>query len=284
MQKLDPSMDTVKIFSIHAKRTDFLKLQIESLRYFCKDNFEYCCIDNFLLPEQSQFIKKECENLNVNYIRIIDNICGTSQDHVRALNLIKNFTDDSNLNVILDFDTFLIDKFSFKDYIHTYNISGIYQQRNNFEKEHIAAIVVIVNQDNNFSEIDFYFGDGCDTGGNTRFYLKDKKVKWMNHTPGLIDQNDNNCFTIPYDNSFGCQIIEGSFLHYYRGTNWDNCSENYEQLKTHWLVDALKKSKEQSILNDTYLDKYQTPYSHAFKHWNGSNDFFNSKLNPYLNT
>ena len=70
MQKLDPSMDTVKIFSIHAKRTDFLKLHVESLRYFCEDNFEYYCIDNFLLPEHSQFIKKECEELCKN------NSCG----------------------------------------------------------------------------------------------------------------------------------------------------------------------------------------------------------------
>jgi len=284
MQKLDPSMDTVKIFSIHAKRTDFLKLHVESLRYFCEDNFEYYCIDNFLLPEHSQFIKKECEDLNVNYIRSTNSITGTALDHVSALNSIRNFTNDSNLNVILEFDVFLIDKFSFKDYIGTYDISGIYQQRNNFEKEYIAPFVVIVNHNSNFSEIDFNVGNGCDTGGNTQFYLKDRNVKLMKHTPALIGQNDADCFIIPYDNSFGCQIIEGSFVHYYRGTNWDNCSHDYEQSKTSWLVDAFEKSKENSILNHRYLDKYQTQYSHAFKHWNGTNDLFNSKLNPYMNT
>ena len=282
MQKLDLSSNIVKIFSIHAKRTDFLKLHVESLRYFCKDDFEYYCIDNFLSLEQSSIIKKQCEDLNVNYIRSPNIISGTALDHISALNVIKNFTNDSDLNVILEFDAFLIDKFSFRDYIGTYDISGVYQQRNNFEKEYMAAFVVIANQDKNFSEIDFNVGDGCDTGGNTRYYLKNKKVKWMKHTTGLID--DTDCFTIPYDKSFGCQIIESSFLHYYRGTNWDNCPDEYEKLKTLWLIGALKKSKEQSILNNTYLDKYQTPYSHAFKHWNGSNDIFNSKLNPYMNT
>lgn len=282
MQKLDPSSSTIKIFSVHAKRTDFLKLHIESLRHFCEDKFEYYCIDNFLSLEQSQIIKEQCKDLNVNYIRSPNTISGTALDHASALNIIKNFTDDSQLNVILEFDVFLIDKFSFKDYIDIYDISGIYQQRNNFEKEYVSPFVVIVNKDSNFSEIDFNMGNGCDTGGNTQYYLKNKKVKWMKHTPALID--DTDCFIIPYDNSFGCQIIESSFIHYYRGTNWDNCSNDYEKLKTLWLVNALKESKNRSILNHNYLEKYQTPYSHAFKHWNGSNDFFNSKLNPYLNT
>ncbi len=282
MQKLDPSLSTIKIFSVHAKRTDFLKLHIESLRHFCEDNFEYYCIDNFLSLEQSQIIKEQCEDLNVNYIRSPNTISGTALDHSSGLNIIKNFTDDSQLNVILEFDVFLIDKFSFKNYIDIYDISGIYQQRNNFEKEYISPFVVIVNKDSNFSEIDFNMGNGCDTGGNTQYYLKNKKVKWMKHTPALID--DTDCFIIPYDNSFGCQIIESSFIHYYRGTNWDNFSNDYEKLKTLWLVNALKESKNGSILNYNYLEKYQTPYSHAFKHWNGSNDFFNSKLNPYLNT
>jgi hypothetical protein len=272
----------MKIFSVHAKRTDFLRHHVESLRYFCKDNFEYFCIDNFMLSEQSEFIKKECENLNVNYIRSSHNITGTAWDHAPALNSIKNYTSNSDLNIILEFDIFLINQFSFRDYISGYDISGIYQQRHNFEQEYVAPFIFITNKNNNFSEIDFDGANGCDVGGNTQYYIKNKKVKWMKHTPALI--GDNDCFTIPYDNSFGCQIIESSFIHYYRGTNWDNRSNDYEKLKTEWFVDALKKSKEQSILNDTYLDKYQTPYSHAFKHWNGSNDFFNSKLNPYLNT
>lgn len=271
----------MKIFSIHAKRTDFLRLHVESLRYFCKDNFEYFCIDNFTLPEQIEFIKKECKDLNVNYIRGTYNITGTAWDHAPSLNCIKNYTDDANLNIILEFDIFLINEFSFSDYISNYDISGIYQQRNNFEQEYIAPFIVIVNKNNSFSKIDFDGANGCDVGGNTQYYVKDKKVKWMKHTPALFD--DNDCFTIPYDKSFGCQIIESSFIHYYRGTNWDNFSDNYEKLKTKWFIDTLKKSKEQSILNSAYLDKYQTSYSHAFKNWNGANDIFNSKLNPYMN-
>jgi len=275
-------MSNIKIFSIHAKRTDFLRMQIESLNHFCEDDYEYYCIDNFVLPEQSQFIKKECEDLNINYIRGSYNITGTAWDHAPALNSIKNYINDSDLNIIVEFDIVLINQFSFSDYIDGYDISGIYQQRNNFEKEYVAPFVVIVNKNNNFSEIDFNGTNGCDVGGNTQYYIKDKKVKWMKHTTGLID--DNDCFTIPYDNSFGCQIIESSFIHYYRGTNWDNCSNEYEKLKTEWFMGALKKSKEQSILNDTYLDKYQTPYSQAFRHWNGTYNIFNSKLNPYMNT
>ena len=276
----------IKIFSVHAKRTDFLNLHIEQLRFFCEDEFEYYCIDNFNDLSKSQNIKKQCEELNINYVRFTDyNISGTAWDHAPALNSIRNISSDEDINVILEFDIFLVDHFSFEKYIEDYHISGIYQQRDNFEKEYIAPFIVIVNKKSEFSTIDFdaIRGDMCDVGGNTRFYLKNKNVKWMNHTSALIHPNDIKLFNIDYNPSFGCQIIENSFLHYYRGTNWDNKSKNYELSKTEWLNNALKKSREASIINKKYSLKYHTPMSQAFRHWNGGQIPLTSKLNPYLN-
>jgi hypothetical protein len=273
---------SIKIFSIHAKRTDFLRLHVESLKHFCEDDFEYYCIDNFLLDEQSKFIKKECEELNVNYIKFSNYpLTGTAFDHSPALNSIKTIANDEDIIVILDFDAFAISKFSFVDYIEDFDISGVYQQRGNFEKEYIAVSVVIVNK--NISKIDFDGSDGCDVGGNTRFYIKDKNVKWMKHTPALTYPNDVKSFIFDYDPSFGSQVIENSFLHYYRGTNWDQKPKDYESLKTIWLQNALNKSKQCDIINHKYLDRYQTSFSDCFKNWNETNNNFNSKLNPYLN-
>jgi hypothetical protein len=272
----------IKIFSVHAKRTDFLKLHLESLNFFCKDNFEYFCIDNFFDENKSKIIKEECEKYKVNYVRFSNyQITGTAWDHAPALNSIKSISSDQDINVIMEFDVFLINKFSFVDYIEDFHISGIYQQRGNFEKEYIAPFVVIVNK--NISQIDFNGSDGCDVGGNTRFYIKDKNVKWMKHTPALIYPNDVKSFIFDYDPSFGSQVIENCFLHYYRGTNWDQKPKDYEFLKTIWLQNALNKSKECDIINHKYLDRYQTLFSDCFKNWNEVNTNFNSKLNPYLN-
>lgn len=277
-------MSKIKIFSVHAKRTDFLKLHLDSLNYFCKDNFEYFCIDNFADESQSNEIKNQCKDNRINYLRFTNyNITGTAWDHSPALNSIKNISNDEDINIILEFDVFLIKYFSFVDYIEQYNIAGIYQQRNGFKDEYIAPFVVIVNKNSNFSSIDFGSTPGFDVGGNTRFFLPSKNVKWMNHTSSLISLKDNNTFIIDYDPSFGCQIIEDSFLHYYRGTNWDNKPKNYEDIKTSWLLNALHKSKECDILNYSYISKYNTKFSHAFRHWNGSDDLFITKLNPYLN-
>jgi hypothetical protein len=274
----------MKIFSVHAVRTDFLRYQVESLNYFCKDKFDYYCIDNFVDSSQSEFIKSECKDLNVNYIKF-DNyqIQGCDRDHPLALNSIKNIANDDEINVILDFDIFLISSFSFVNYINGYDISGVYQQRQNFSIEYIGPFVVIVNENSDFSELNFLSGPGYDVGGETRHYIKNRKVKLMKHTSSLEFNNDENCFSIPYDIKYGSQIIETSFLHYYRGTNWNRMDVNIVKEKTLWLQQCLTKSKQTNILNEKYLNKYQTIFSHSLCFWNGSNQKFNSILNPYLN-
>jgi hypothetical protein len=276
----------IKIFCVHAKRTDFLRLHVEQLRFFCEDQFEYFCIDNFPNAHESEKIKDECEKLNINYVRFLNyEITGTAWDHAPSLNSIKTISNDNDINVILEFDVFLINNFSFVKYIEDYNIAGIYQQRDNFEKEYLAPFVIIVNKNSEFSTIDFNAipGDSCDVGGNTRFYIKNKNVKWMNHTTALIHPNDSKSFITDYDPSYGSQVIENCFLHYYRGSNWDGRSKDYEDVKTDWLKRSLDKSRTSDIINHNYLSKYHTKMSHAFRHWNGNDDKLNSKLNPYLN-
>lgn len=278
-------MSKIKIFSIHASRTDFLELQYNSFRHFLEEEFEYYCIDNFIEAEKSLYVKQKANELGVNYIKFDSyQLHGNAFDHAPALNSIKTITTDDCINVIVDFDLFLISNFSISKYIDGYDISGIYQQRNNFELEYLAPFLVIVNSNKNFSSIDFDSNKDIlsDVGGNTSFFLKSKNVKLLKHTSALNKQRDQECFNIEYDISFGCQIIESAFIHYYRGTNWDQNSLNYHERKTSWLRNVLNNSKTQDILNLKYLEKYQNIFSHAFEYWNGSNEKFNSILNPYL--
>lgn len=274
----------IKIFSVHAGRTDFLRLQYESLVHFLEDSFEYYCIDNFIHSNESSFIEKECKNLNINYVRFKTySLSGTAHDHAPALNSIKTISSNEDINVILDFDVFLINKFSILNYIKNFDIAGIYQQRNEFLLEYLAPIFVIVNSNKNFNSIDFDSRKDIlsDVGSNTSLYLKDKNIKLMKHTSALIGEENVNCFNINYNTSFSCQIIENSFLHYYKGTNWNNNDPQFVHEKTEWLKFVIKESKKYNILNLDYLQKYQTPFSHSFRYWNGSPEPFKSILNPY---
>jgi len=275
----------LKIFSVHASRTDFLELQYKSLSYFLEDDFEYYCIDNFVDSASTEFVFNKCKDLNINYVRFNSyELKGNAFDHAPALNSIKTITTDDCINVVLDFDIFLINKFSIIRYIENFDIAGMYQQRNNFELEYLAPFIVIVNCGKNFTEIDFDSRKDIlsDVGGNISHYLKNRKVKLIRHTSALNRKNDVDCFNIDYNPSFGCQILESSFLHYYRGTNWDNSSNIYHKEKTEWLNNALDYSKNKNILNQSYLDKYQNVFNHSFNYWNGSEQPFNSVMNPYL--
>ena len=272
----------MNIFSIHAGRTDFLKPHVEYLRYYCKDEFNYFCVDNFVRDDQINFIKNQCEELGVNYLRPNFNRQGNAFDHGNCLNLLKKYTTDDVINIIYEFDVFLTNQFSFIDYIQDYNISGIYQQRKEFEIEYIAPFVVIVNKNSDFSSIDFNGFPGGDVGGGISKYIKSgKKVRWMKHTTGLTNHVDVNAFLEPYNINYGCQIIESSFLHYYKGTNWNGSNIKLVKEKTEWFFSLLEKSKTKEIFNKDYLEKYQTIFSQSFRHWNGSVRTFKSNLNPY---
>lgn len=275
----------INIFSVHAGRTDFLQKQYESISFFLKEKFEYFCIDNFYNESDSSFIKRKCEELGINHVKF-DNytLKGNAFDHAPALNSIKNITSNDDINIIVDFDVFMIGDFSVLNYIGDYDIAGLYQQRNNFELEYLAPFLVIVNHNREFSSIDFNSHSNIlsDVGGNTSEYLKNKSVRLVKHTSALNKDKDKDCFLIDYNPSYGCQILEGSFLHYYRGSNWDNSSPTYHQEKTEWLDLILDKSKKEKVLNYEYLDLYQNVFNHSFNYWNGSGENFNTILNPYL--
>lgn len=275
----------MKIFSVHSVRTDLLEWQVNSLRHFVKDDYDFYCLDNFIEKEKSDFIKNKCDELNVNWKKFDYPLGRVGYDHINALNSIKHITTDDEINVIIDGDVFLIDNFSFLDCIDGYDIAGMYNQRHNFECEYLTPLVLIFNKNKSFSSVEFdgdkkYMTDVC---GKLHSYIKDKRVKFLKHTSALDLIGDDQCFSIPYDPKFGVQIIENSLLHAYRFSNWSKDSAKYNYEKTEWVKNALKESKQHNILNSKYLDQYQTVYSHSFCHWNGMPyNRYKSALNPYL--
>ena len=152
----------------------------------------------------------------------------------------------------------------------------------NLLKQYTSDDVINVIYDSNFSNIDFNGFHGCDVGGKTQEYIKSgKTVRWMKHTPGIGSGPDRKIFLESYNPDYGCQVIENSFMHYYKGTNWNRSNPELVKQKTEWFFKLLEKSKSEEIFNQKYLDKYQTIFSHSFRHWNGSQKPFVSNLNPY---
>ena len=269
----------MNIFSVHAGRTDFLKPHVEYLRHYCTDDFTYHCVDNFAYPNQD--LMDQCAELGVRYVRPEMPRQGNAWDHAPCLNSLKQYTSDDVVNVIYEFDVFCVKQFSFMYYIQGVDISGIYQQRHDFKDEYIAPFLVVVNKNSGFSTLDWTGGAPFDVGGKTREYIRSgKKVNWLSHTPG-IRGDDCKIFLGDYNPNYGCQVIESKFIHYYKGTNWDGSRQDFMNQKNAWFFDLLERSKTEEIFNHDYLDRYQTIFSHAFKHWGGSQRPYASYLNPY---
>jgi hypothetical protein len=78
-----------------------------------------------------------------------------------------------------------------------------------------------------------------------------------------------------YSASYGMQIIENSFIHYYRGSNWDAADDKYHALKTRFLLKFLDLAENEYPLKKEMIATHLTNASHTRKHYNGSRN--NSK-------
>jgi hypothetical protein len=63
-------MDKITIISVFDKHEDFIKLQYDSILKHVKGDYEYIIFNNASTEEQSNIIKKICEELNIECIRI----------------------------------------------------------------------------------------------------------------------------------------------------------------------------------------------------------------------
>lgn len=266
----------INIFTFSDKRPDFIKLQFDSMKKFIKDEFKLFVFDNSSTQNLSEQIRKECKENNITVLDTIKNHSNSNTACWVPINFcLKNYLKNDDISVIIDSDIFMINDFSFLNYIEDYDIAGVYQQRNNLDIEYLwNALVIINNKSINEKNIVIDFepiNPITDVGGKTSSLVNDTnvKIKWINHTADISCLESSQIFKdFEYKTDYGFQIIENSFLHYYRGSNWDGKSYLYHQEKTECLKKILNNDSFKIPLN--FQEKFISNKSHSYKHWNGT--------------
>ncbi len=290
----------IKIYTFSDKRPDFISLQNKYFQKFLKDEeYEFIVCNNSSTATLSQQILKICADNNLQCLEVDKDFTDSATACEAPINsCIKryiSFDTSENISVIIDSDIFLFAPFSFQNYLSSYDLAGVIQQREksglfNFYKRNFIylwnAILIFKNSKIIFDDFDLstipYL---TDVGGNLYYYLKKYKpnLKWIRHTPDIEDE-EKVIFKEPlqsqYKKEFGMQVIEDAFIHYYRGSNWDNDTSEYHERKTKFLKEFLLFSEQAFPLNLNNTEAFNNISSHVRKHYNGTRNNRNNTFQP----
>lgn len=238
----------VSVYVTHYNKVELLSLQYNSIKKFCTEEVRYIVINNGIDDATSSEITRISKELNLEEIAIRDNnkIKMTAMHHKEALqycydNYISK--DDADIRVVMDCDIIAFNPFSFKSFIADADIAGI--QIGTYPL-YIASFISLYSKNISFDNFNLASDVEFDSGVATVDLVKKHKTKWLNHTApmrqeeGLYVFKDAKAGALTYDQSFGIQFIEGSLLHYYRGTGWDNGDVNYLQRKLKFIESFLE--------------------------------------------
>ena len=239
----------VSVYVTHYNKVELLTLQYNSIKKFCIEDVRYIVINNGIDDATSSEITRISKELNLEEIVIRDNnkIKMTAMHHKEALqycydNYISK--DDADIRVVMDCDIIAFNPFSFKSFLADADIAGI--QIGVEPSLYIASFISLYSKNVSFDDLNLGSHIEFDSGAATEYLVKKHKTKWLNHTApmreeeGLYVFKDAKADALQYDQSFGIQFIEGSLLHYYRGTGWDNGDINYLQRKSKFIESFLE--------------------------------------------
>ncbi|MBY0476809.1 MAG: hypothetical protein K2Q24_04120 [Chitinophagaceae bacterium] len=277
----------INIYTVSDKRPDFISLQYNGFKKFLKDkDYKFIVCNNGSTSELRNEIADICNKLGLTSVYVEGNYeNGAIATQVPLIYCLKNYIrhdPKEDMTVIIDSDIFLFNNFSFTELLEGADIAGIYQQRDRqakkiFLRNHYYlwnAFLVFKNSSIDFEKFDISMIQNItDVGGNLHYYLErfKPKVKWVVHTPDIEDESEIFIDGLReiYHPQFGMQIIASSFIHYYRGSNWDALNNNYHELKTGFLVKFLETARKQYPLTPK-LHNYQDDCAHTKRHYNGT--------------
>ena len=236
----------VSIYVTHYNRLEFLSLQYENMKKHCKDEFNYIVINNGIDDNIRTEIAKYCRKYNIQEIDIRQEqkrsqLC--SHDHIMALDYAYKqhiSKDKSDVRVVLDNDVIPFKPFSFLDLLDNCDMAGFYQES---MIKYSSAIFTAYSKSVNLInfEINGKFGD---SGSGTGNLIRDNNysAKWVDVTPPIKEPESKYIFSqtkvgaIPYNPAWMIQFIAGCFVHFYRGTGWDNGDLDYFKNKLNFFT------------------------------------------------
>jgi len=252
----------VSIYTVHYNRLDFLKLQYEWLIKHCTDSFKYIVVNNGIDDSVKNKISNYCKLNNIKEVAIeqTDRIAYCSHDHIVALDYVyTNYisTDPSDLRVVMDCDVIPYKSFSFYNIINNNDIAGFYQHSN---FDYSSAIFTVYNKNvdlKNF-EINGKFGD---SGSGTATLVNNNRysVCWVDITCPMKEAEGKYVFSqtkegaLNYDPYYWLQFISNCFIHFYRGTGWDNADVNYFNRKMKFFLHFINNPNLYNVKLDEHV-------------------------------
>lgn len=264
-----------KIFSICYDRVDFLFYQVETFKKFIHPEIDFYCVDNSLTSSGENEFRKECDRLKIKHILVPDKYFGEAgASHQNAANYaIKQYICSSQQTCLLvDADIFPIKPYTISA---DFGLAGLSQGHDSirylwlglvminpkncskldtldvrgafFNKENGSYFIPDIRTGFTFDKIEefkrnYYI---CDSGALIHDYIKrttpvvkSMTVEHIKHREDTINYLPENLIG-KYNNEYVFWILDKSFLHFGRASNWDNMANeqfnNKVSLLKEWL-------------------------------------------------
>lgn len=243
----------VKIYIVSDKSPQFIGWQIKSIRDHLKDDFEYIVLNNSSSLDLDEQIQSECFLAGVKWFNIenkdFSHPCFSCSAPVQEC-IDKYISQDrESIHAIIDSDLFLTRDFSFNEIVEGYDLVGVTQARDTGMGviEYLWNNFLIINSTApNIHKLKMWPGTinhaHCDVGAMSYFYLlyNDVKLKRVPCT-GIIIDHPEVMSLIPeharssYEFDMDMEIIEGSWLHFRGGSNWNYQSKEFYHKKEEFI-------------------------------------------------
>lgn len=236
----------VNIFTFSFNNPKYLEFQSKLLKKYCKNNFQFFCIDNSIDNKISNDLKMTCNTNGIRYEKNMKpdhSLPGTS--HYAAIQYAyHSFMEKSNdVCVLMDHDMFPIDYINFEELVSNNHIAGFQQSKEHIYYLHPALIVMDMKKLPNKSTISFNGAKideiNVDIGGELYKYFESNKDVKINklHWTGITNTNQ----IIPekykniYDNDAPFELINNNMLHTRLGSNWIHFAKNIFDLRNEMI-------------------------------------------------
>ena len=229
-------------------RLDFLEFQNITLKKFCKNEYQFCVVDDSFDKKISIKFQKFCIQNKISYFKKpyiqINNPADACANTIQWTydNIIQKIYSDY-LIFYIDSDMFLIDEFILDEKLKNQFIGGVKQIR-----EHVIYPwngLMFLNM-KKINELDPYINfkndtiDGIltDVGGSVYHYLKKHNISFFNFDtlyPEYFESINLHKFQLTKGFNFELHYKK-KFLHFRAGSNW--------QLKKYWKKVNYKNEKD----------------------------------------
>jgi hypothetical protein len=242
----------VKVFTFVFNRPDILQYQIDSLKNYLEDDYEFNVIYD---TRDSQFLdefKQICELNNVKLYHHISQPGNTASfynsDAIQWVydNLINKDSEDFFV-LFLDHDNFLIESFNINDFMKDHDLAGCLQKRGSVEYVWQGLLFFRKSSLKN-EEFDFYpqqvDGQFLDSCGGTYKLIRNPNIRFLPTDVQYPEEYNGIDLKDPTASNGGYQIelhLNEKFLHSRNACCWHNNMKVNDFSKTKIL---------QSILTD----------------------------------